>query len=648
MPMECCTTAILHHQKHTSLYKKVLGTAQINIEQGREGEHTARLNDIRLVSMLRHPRLTSLVKEKTSKAKQATEQYIVISHPKNAAYLIFGTDESRLEKETGRLSQNLFGYVFDPMLSLVQKRVHHAPAGRCKDQRSHLLSFGLVYQTITEFSLDRISHTLKKLENSYNFELGPTTAYVSLAAAPEAHNLSDQSSIYAAFQTPYSARINNLPTVAVQKFATRTVWSKQIPSRLVPNERPRRLSVTPLILPNRSYLEQSGFICRFLVQFEPNLEPKEKVGHWKLAWAPPWHRPEDKMPDSSITVSFVKRPPLQTKEDEIFHPPGTWLMYGEPFVRRRKRIRTRGEVYRTESNDCVVVEKTDMQTFAFSTPMAASAVALGDIIRFGDEIEPGVGIPATGQVVGLTPTTITVRKGQPILFYNSGSIHVKNYQCIPRGHPLVTLSYQRLITGDIVQGIPKVEQLFEGTQAKDKDTEIKLSQLLVTKFRTALDQNVPPKEAYDESIRMIQQKIIENIQKVYLSQGVSIADIHFEVIVRRMTAWGKIRHAGDSGLFRHEIMPIHRIEKVNAGIMGDKAIYEPIIVGISAAASNAESFLSAASFQETSRVLARDAIEGKTDFLRGVKERVILGDLIPAGTGFIEHIAYIATPTPPL
>lgn len=93
-------------------------------------------------------------------------------------------------------------------------------------------------------------------------------------------------------------------------------------------------------------------------------------------------------------------------------------------------------------------------------------------------------------------------------------------------------------------------------------------------------------------------------------------------------------------------MPIHRIEKVNGGIDGDKAIYQPIIVGISAAASNAESFLSAASFQETSRVLARDAIEGKTDFLRGVKERVILGDLIPAGTGFIEHVAYIATPTP--
>jgi DNA-directed RNA polymerase subunit beta' len=143
---------------------------------------------------------------------------------------------------------------------------------------------------------------------------------------------------------------------------------------------------------------------------------------------------------------------------------------------------------------------------------------------------------------------------------------------------------------------------------------------------------------------MIQHKIIENIQKVYLSQGVGIADVHFEVIVRRMTAWGKIRQAGDSGLFRHEIMPLHRIEKVNAGTEGNKAIYEPVIVGISAASLNAESFLSAASFQETSRVLTRDALEGKTDFLRGVKERVILGDLIPAGTGFTEHVTYIAIP----
>jgi len=647
MPMECRDSTPVYHTALESLYQKVGGPAQMGAVQESAEKHTPRLRDIRLVSVLRHPRLipsVNVVNEEAMQVKKAVENCIVISHPKNAWYPVFGTDESRLEKGTGRLAQHLFGYVFDPMLTAVQKHIQHAPAGRCKNARPHLLSFGLLYQTITEFSLDRISHTLKKLENSHNFELGPMTVHKPLAAHLETCDLSDQTSVYAAFQPPYSGIVNNPPTIAVKKYITRAVWSKQIRGRLLAKEGQRRPSILPFILPNRSYLEQPGFICRFLLQFEPSLERNEKVGHWKLAWSPPWQQRTDEVAGPSITISFVKRPPLHTKEDEIFHPPATWLMDGEPFIRRRKRTRTRGEVYRTASNDCVVLEKKDTQTFAFSKPMASASVSIGDIIRFGDEIEPGVGIPAAGQVIILTPTTITVRKGQPILFYGSGSIHVKNNQCIPQGHPLVTLSYQRLITGDIVQGIPKVEQLFEGSQAKDKDTEMKLSQLLVTKFRMTVDDGAPPKEAYDESVRMIQHKIIENIQKVYLSQGVGIADVHFEVIVRRMTAWGKIRQAGDSGLFRHEIMPLHRIEKVNAGTEGNKAIYEPVIVGISAASLNAESFLSAASFQETSRVLTRDALEGKTDFLRGVKERVILGDLIPAGTGFTEHVTYIAIP----
>jgi DNA-directed RNA polymerase subunit beta' len=359
--------------------------------------------------------------------------------------------------------------------------------------------------------------------------------------------------------------------------------------------------------------------------------------------------------------------------------------------------------------------------------MAPAKVEVGDLLRFGDEIEDGLAISAPGQVIKMTPTSLTIRKGQPMLFYNSGVIHVKDQECILKGHPLVTLTYQRVITGDIVQGIPKIEQLFEGANVKDKELGVQLSTFARSRYLKRR-KKVLPSKAFDESVRIVQRKIIENIQKVYLSQGVNIADIHFEVIVRRMTSWGKIRFVGDSGLFRDETIPLHRLEKVNAGIGGEKmktlsetqnlttclqnnihtairdidkeswpadvhqrwlamqqwiddqmalahhhqppmahfrikkgsakakrsefqeapgpvvfkqkAIYEPVIVGITATASNGESFLSAASFQETSRVLARDAIFGKTDFLRGVKERVILGDLILAGTGFPEHILY--------
>jgi DNA-directed RNA polymerase subunit beta' len=190
-----------------------------------------------------------------------------------------------------------------------------------------------------------------------------------------------------------------------------------------------------------------------------------------------------------------------------------------------------------------------------------------------------------------------------------------------------------------------VEQLFEGAKSKGKEGGVSVAKQLVNRYRRLMHvMKVPADQAFRESMRMIQDRLIENIQKVYLSQGVHLADIHFEVIIRRITSWGKVRLTGDSGLFRHEVMPLHRLEKVTDGVDGEKAVFIPTIVGITAAARDSESFLSAASFQESSRVLARDVLAGKTDFLRGIKERVILGDLIPTGTGFKEHIAYVAKP----
>ena len=96
----------------------------------------------------------------------------------------------------------------------------------------------------------------------------------------------------------------------------------------------------------------------------------------------------------------------------------------------------------------------------------------------------------------------------------------------------------------------------------------------------------------------------------------------------------KIIEGGKSGLLRGELIALNWIESVNKSINSQKAEYEPVILGITKAALETESFISAASFQETTRILARAAIERKTDFLRGLKENVILGHLIPAGTGF--------------
>jgi len=151
---------------------------------------------------------------------------------------------------------------------------------------------------------------------------------------------------------------------------------------------------------------------------------------------------------------------------------------------------------------------------------------------------------------------------------------------------------------------------------------------------------MPLSVAIRKSIGLVQRQIIDRIQSIYLSQGVGIDDKHFEIIVRQMTSKVRVLDPGDTGLFRSEIIPLIRAENVNAGTWDRKARYEPIICGISASALTSESFLSAASFQETTRILTRDSILRKTDFLRGLKERVILGDIIPAGTGLGEMIAY--------
>ena len=113
--------------------------------------------------------------------------------------------------------------------------------------------------------------------------------------------------------------------------------------------------------------------------------------------------------------------------------------------------------------------------------------------------------------------------------------------------------------------------------------------------------------------------LVEGILRVYLSQGVRIADKHLEIVIRQMTSKGQILDVGNTGLFQGEFVNLDRIERINLGTYGQKADYEPSVLGITQASLGSESFISAASFQETTRVLSRDTIVGKTDFLKGVE-----------------------------
>ena len=229
--------------------------------------------------------------------------------------------------------------------------------------------------------------------------------------------------------------------------------------------------------------------------------------------------------------------------------------------------------------------------------------------------------------------------------------------------------------GDITQGLPRVEELFEGRIPKVKTTlaeingeiteiseekgkfHIKIKNDVETIEHTTLygiklkvaegdkvkagdmltDGVISPKEllAVTDPIT-VQQYILKGIQEVYQSQGIDISDKHIEIIARKMVSKIKIAESGDTVLLPGTTVDIHEFTKVNknAIINGKRpALGTAILLGITKASLETDSFLSAASFQETTRILTDAAIKGRKDELRGLKENVILGKLIPAGTG---------------
>ncbi len=138
----------------------------------------------------------------------------------------------------------------------------------------------------------------------------------------------------------------------------------------------------------------------------------------------------------------------------------------------------------------------------------------------------------------------------------------------------------------------------------------------------------------------LQKYLVNEIQEVYRLQGVNINDKHLEVIVRQMMRWIKVQQVGDSELLLEEVLDKFRFRKINQSLENEgakPAVGRPLLMGITKASLATDSFISAASFQETTRVLTEASISGKIDHLRGLKENVIVGRLIPAGTGVDDY-----------
>jgi DNA-directed RNA polymerase subunit beta' len=265
------------------------------------------------------------------------------------------------------------------------------------------------------------------------------------------------------------------------------------------------------------------------------------------------------------------------------------------------------------------------------------------------------------------------------------SVFCKNSEFIENGEVIGLLNLEKEITGDIVQGLPRIEEILEARKKNLTLKRIPTSQkkgLLIQKnsldpnfeFRklgTAVKENdkinphkllkvyfnyyglikfficdkkqeikynrlIQNYEGSYKSFKKVQSFILNSVQAVYQSQGVSINDKHLEVIIKQMTTKVLITYEGNTPLLRKEVIDLYHIQYINQIIQAQgkqSACYIPLLLGITKAALNNPSFISAASFQETTRVLTKAAIEGRIDWLRGLKENIIIGHLIPAGTG---------------
>ena len=259
----------------------------------------------------------------------------------------------------------------------------------------------------------------------------------------------------------------------------------------------------------------------------------------------------------------------------------------------------------------------------------------GQLFSTLSDICPGKKVLNSGQIISHDYSQLIIRKGQSLLSSSNGIFYIWNNDFIKINDPLMTLLYKKLKTGDIVQGIPKIEYFFEARktlQENENFLQNNLSKKLLV-FFMIFKQKSTIRRAVQRSFAKIQKILIDGISRVYCSQGIIISRKHFEIIIRQMTSKVRVIDGGETGLLEGEYINLIKIENINNNLVFKRIIYEPLLLGITKASLKTESFISSASFQETTKVLSQSALERKIDFLNGLKENVILGRLIPGGTG---------------
>ena len=295
----------------------------------------------------------------------------------------------------------------------------------------------------------------------------------------------------------------------------------------------------------------------------------------------------------------------------------------------------------------------------------------------GKEMRPAVKlIDAKGNDVNIAGTEI------PALYYLPGNaiVNLEDGVQVNIGDALARIPQESSKTRDITGGLPRVADLFEARKPKlpailaektgvvgfGKETKGKVRLLITQPSGEVYEEMIPktrqlniyegeqvikgeviadgPESPHDilrlRGVAPVANYIVNEVQEVYRLQGVKINDKHIEVIVRQMIRKCEILDAGDSEFLKGEQLEVAHVNIANRELEAEgkrPAEYEMQMMGITKASLSTESFISAASFQETTRVLTEAAVAGKKDKLRGLKENVIVGRLIPAGTGYAYH-----------
>ncbi|SDJ70884.1 DNA-directed RNA polymerase subunit beta' [Salimicrobium halophilum] len=315
-------------------------------------------------------------------------------------------------------------------------------------------------------------------------------------------------------------------------------------------------------------------------------------------------------------------------------------------------LATRNEIISEEAaktiEDSGVENVTIRSAFTCNTKHGVCKKCYGRNLATGDEVEVGeaVGIIAA-QSIGEPGTQLTMRT-----FHTGGVAGDDITQGLPRIQEIVEARNpkgQAVISEidgtvyDVKEVKEKLEITVQGAVESRSYTapygaRMKLNIGDEVKAGNPLTEgSIDPKELLQVTgLEGVEAYLLKEVQKVYRMQGVEISDKHVEVMVRQMLRKVRVLDSGDTDVLPGTLMEIHQFKEANQRVLmegGQPAVGRPVILGITKASLETDSFLSAASFQETTRVLTDAAIKGKRDELLGLKENVIIGKLVPAGTG---------------